>query len=62
MLALPSGAKAVDGGSRHSVMLKQDGSVWATGYNAHGQLGDGWTSANCKGFVKAVSGAINIYK
>ena len=36
-------AKAVSAGRRHSLMLKQDGSVWATGYNRHGQLGDGST-------------------
>ena len=40
------GAKAVAAGGRHSMMLKQDGSVWATGYNLYGQLGDG--SYECK--------------
>ena len=38
---VPSEAKAIAAGSRHSIMLKQDGSVWATGYNRYGQLGDG---------------------
>ena len=36
-----SGARAVAAGSEHSMMLKQDGSVWATGRNNDGQLGDG---------------------
>ena len=27
----------------HSVVVKQDGSVWSTGDNSHGQLGDGTT-------------------
>ena len=34
------GAKAIAAGGRHSLVLKQDGSVWATGYNRYGQLGD----------------------
>ena len=34
-------AKAVSAGSRHSMVLGQDGSVWAAGKNYHGQLGDG---------------------
>ena len=33
-------AKAIAAGSRHSMVLKQDGSVWTTGYNQYGQLGD----------------------
>ena len=38
-----SGARAAAAGSRHSMVLKQDGSVWTTGYNLYGQLGDGST-------------------
>ena len=26
---------------QHSIILKQDGSVWSTGFNEDGQLGDG---------------------
>ncbi len=33
--------KAVAGGAFHSLALKNDGTVWAWGYNAEGQLGDG---------------------
>ena len=31
----------MDGGGLHSMVLGQDGNVFATGGNAHGQLGDG---------------------
>jgi len=32
---------AIAAGDEHSLFLRQDGSVWAVGYNAVGQLGDG---------------------
>ena len=35
------GVKAVAAGSKHSMVLKQDGSVWSAGRNTYGQLGDG---------------------
>ena len=38
-----SGVVGVAGGSRHSVSLKSDGTVWAWGYNHYGQLGNGTT-------------------
>ena len=31
-------------GNNHYLFLKQDGSVWAMGYNWYGQLGDGTTT------------------
>ena len=31
-------------GSSHSMVLKQDGSVWVTGKNEYDQLGDGSTN------------------
>ena len=34
-------AKAIAAGETHCILLKQDGSVWGTGRNYHGQLGDG---------------------
>jgi alpha-tubulin suppressor-like RCC1 family protein len=40
-----SGVRAVAAGSSHSLALKEDGTVWAWGYNFDGQLGDG-TKAN----------------
>jgi len=37
------GVTQVAAGSTHSLLLKADGSVWATGNNDYGQLGDGTT-------------------
>ena len=37
-------AQAVAAGIRHSLLLKKDGSVWGTGENTYGQLGDGSTT------------------
>ena len=36
------------------MVVKQDGSLWATGYNKYGRLGDGST-ANRKRFVKVIA-------
>src|ERR1035437_176055 len=36
-----TGVIAVAGGHFHSLALKKDGTVWAWGYNIHGQLGNG---------------------
>ncbi len=38
------GANRVAGGYEHSLALRQDGTVWAWGYNGYGELGDGTTS------------------
>ena len=40
-IAMHGGAKAVAAGDAHSIVLNQDGSVWAAGRNNNGQLGDG---------------------
>jgi alpha-tubulin suppressor-like RCC1 family protein len=37
--------KAVTTGYYHTIALKNDGTVWAWGYNTNGQLGDGTTSS-----------------
>jgi alpha-tubulin suppressor-like RCC1 family protein len=37
------GVKAIAAGSHHSLALREDGTVWAWGYNGYGQLGDGTT-------------------
>ena len=47
-------AKAIEAGYRHSMVLKRDGTVWATGWNNWGQLGDG-TRISKTTFVKVVS-------
>ncbi len=36
-------AKAISAGSDHSLFLKEDGTVWAAGFNPDGRLGDGTT-------------------
>ena len=36
-----AGVQAICAGGDHSLVLKQDGSVWGTGSNRWGQLGDG---------------------
>ena len=38
---MASDAQAVCAGFRHSMILKQDGSVWSAGCGYYGQLGDG---------------------
>jgi alpha-tubulin suppressor-like RCC1 family protein len=40
-----SGVAAVSAGAYHTMILKIDGSLWATGINNTGQLGDGTTTA-----------------
>ena len=45
--------KAIAAGSEHSLVLKKDGTVWATGYNEYGQLGDD-SNINKNTFVQVV--------
>ena len=40
-----STSKAMAGGYGHSMVLKQDGTVWVTGNNKFGQFGDGTTTS-----------------
>ena len=47
--------KTVAAGHIHSIVLKQDGSVWAAGRNDNGQLGDG-SNADRNKFVQVMSG------
>ena len=50
-----AGAQAIAAGGYHSMVLKADGTVWATGDNRYGQLGDGTTNDKTS-FVKVLSG------
>src|SRR6266849_780696 len=47
-----TGVAAVAGGELHSLALKGDGTVWAWGYNADGELGNG-SNANSNVPVQA---------
>jgi alpha-tubulin suppressor-like RCC1 family protein len=50
------GVKAIAAGSLHSMALLEDGSVWAWGANANGQLGDGTTIARNQPVKVSLSG------
>ena len=51
---------AVAAGEAHSIVLRRDGTVWATGRNNNGQLGDGST-VHRSSFVKVIpSGAADV--
>ena len=50
-----AGAQAIAAGGRHSMVLKTDGTVWATGGNYWGQFGDGTTNDE-HNLVKVLSG------
>ena len=54
---IASGVKAVAGGWVHTMVVKQDGSLWATGANYFGQLGDG-TTTDKKSFVKVMTSGV----
>jgi alpha-tubulin suppressor-like RCC1 family protein len=59
---MPSGSDVVQvvGGKYHSLALKSDGSVWATGCNTQGQLGDG-TYQNKSTWISVIpSGVIQV--
>ena len=50
-------AKAVSAGRFHSLVLLQDTSVWVTGSNAYGQLGDESTTNRLSFMPVGLSGA-----
>ena len=54
-----TGVKSIDAGNRHSVLLLQDGSLWATGSNEYGQLGNG-SGASKKNFVQVIPEEVTI--
>lgn len=56
----------IEGGGHHSLAVRQDGTVWAWGYNAYGQVGDGTASnrlspVQVPGLTGAVSVAGGVY-
>ena len=54
-----AGALLVAAGGYHSLVLLEDRDLWATGWNAYGQLGDG-TSEDKSTYVKVASAVKNI--
>ena len=54
MAVTTDGTKVVTvaAGGGHTMVLKKDGTLWATGWNADGQLGDG-TTTDRNTFVQA---------
>jgi uncharacterized membrane protein YgcG len=52
-----SGVQAVGAGFGHSLALKNDGTVWAWGYNQYGQLGNGTINFYSAVPAQAMSGA-----
>jgi alpha-tubulin suppressor-like RCC1 family protein len=56
-----SGFKQIAAGAYHSLGIRQDGSLWAWGWNQYGQLGDGTTIDKLKpvrvgdGFIQVVA-------
>ena len=43
-----TGVVSIALGDQHSMIVKEDGSVWSTGYNEYGQLGDSSVIDNIK--------------
>jgi alpha-tubulin suppressor-like RCC1 family protein len=56
-----TGITAIAGGSYHSLFLKNDGTVWSSGYNYYGELGDGtWNDAHTPVQASSLSNIIAI--
>ncbi len=49
--------KMLTGGRDHAVAVKNDGSVWAWGWNAYGQIGDGTTTSRLTPVPIDINGA-----
>merc|ERR1712226_473540 len=50
-----TGVKDVAAGGDHTMVVKTDGTLWVTGYNWSGQLGDG-TNTNKNRFAQVMAG------
>ncbi len=54
-----SGIKMIDGGKYHTMLLKTDGTLWATGNNEEGQLGTGDNISKYK-FTKVLTNVVEV--
>jgi alpha-tubulin suppressor-like RCC1 family protein len=57
---LPGGIDAIAAGAEHGLALKDDGTVWAWGYNFFGQLGNGTTTDSSSSKPVQVSELVGI--
>jgi len=58
-MRVASGVATMSAGGRHSLYVKTDGTLWATGGNDYGQLGDG-TTTNRSTPVQVASGVATV--
>jgi len=58
-VATASNAKTIACGGAHTVVIKDDNSVWSVGWNNHGQLGDG-TTDNRSSFINTGISGISV--
>jgi len=59
---IDSGVKNFAAGYYHTMVVKQDGSLWGAGYNSNGQIGDGERNTKVFTFKKIIdSGVKEVY-
>jgi len=58
-ITMANNVVAAAGGSSHSLFVKVDGTLWATGYNGYGQLGNGTTGGYIKLPVQVASNVVS---
>jgi alpha-tubulin suppressor-like RCC1 family protein len=58
VMAAGSGVIQIATGDMHSLALKSDGSVWATGHNGYGQLGDSTSTYNQLTWISLISAGV----
>ena len=60
-IAVPAAAQTLAAGEHHSIILKSDGTVWGSGYNGVGGVGDGtWTDRKIPVQVNSLSDVVAV--